>query len=262
MSDLDSELRRGLAGLAPSTGTADDLLPEFRRRLGRRRQRRMAGMGVVVAALVVAAVALTARNPVDEAEPVGPPTTTTTAVTAVPALDLGPALRPGDVELPAEGLAVEVPSVGVVLVALDGRVLGHLPGFALDDEGGNGPLVVHDYDRSYSIVDGALAELARRVVPLAYGAELVRLVDGEPGRFAVRRDGRDLFDVSNNMDGFRRISYDRDIVTNMWNTYSEAWDLRTGGTRKHPRAAGWPTATAAGSTSCAAHSCASATTTS
>src|SRR3546814_14220945 len=49
-------------------------------------------------------------------------------------IDIGPLLDPQHLDLPDEGLALRLGADTVVLLGLDGEVLGHLEGFALSPQ--------------------------------------------------------------------------------------------------------------------------------
>src|SRR3546814_4038678 len=84
-------------------------------------------------------------------------------------IDIGPLLDPQHLDLPDEGLALRLGADTVVLLGLDGEVLGHLEGFALSPQpwtnppsSGAGPLLlaraddalVLDGDRLCAVVGG------------------------------------------------------------------------------------------------------------
>lgn len=239
MPDLDRELTAGLRATPDYTRPAEELLPEFRHRMARRRQRRMATAGVGVVLLIVAGANLVGRSGDREAEPMAPSPTSTTEAPAVFDPAIGPALEPHDVEVPAEGIAVDVPEVGVVLVGLDGRVHGHLPGFNLDtEEGSSGPQLLRRDDEWFRLDEGRLRKATRDDifvnVPLAYGAELASAKGYIPGRRVVRRQGQDLLNLGNGMDTSGWVSHDRDVVTREDETATRALDLRTGRTSDLP----------------------------
>lgn len=210
---------------------AHELLPEFRRRLARRRLRDGAAGAAVLLVMLGVGVAVMRHEP-SERRGVVTASSTTTVTTAAPVpegLDIGPALDPDEARLPDEGIAVEVAS-RVVLVGMDGRVHGHLPGFSIHQDivSTAGPLRLRQDDRYYVLADGTLREVP--IVggylsdPLAYDAELAAFVVADPGHNVVRRGGRELFDVGNNLGTRISVSYDRDLVADG----DRALDLRTG----------------------------------
>src|SRR3546814_17607963 len=70
-------------------------------------------------------------------------------------IDIGPLLDPQHLDLPDEGLALRLGADTVVLLGLDGEVLGHLEGFALSPQpwpnppsSGSGPLLLARADEA------------------------------------------------------------------------------------------------------------------
>src|SRR3546814_7050595 len=157
------------------------------------------GVAAVVVAAVVTAAALSDSS--EEAtlasEGVGvvaEASTTTTAAVRGPDLmriDIGPLLDPQHLDLPDEGLALRLGADTVVLLGLDGEVLGHLEGFALSPQpwtnppsSGAGPLLLARADEAL-VLDGdrlVAVEGGPGALPLAGGAvlepALLRLADG------------------------------------------------------------------------------------
>lgn len=243
MNDLDRRLAEGLGTAGDYVPPTHDLLPEFRRRLGRRR-RRLVVERVGLLLVVGAAVVTLSRDRNDAPPPaaVSTTTSTTTAVVAPNGYDIGPALDPAQVRLPDEGVAVPVAGVGVVLVGLDGRVHGHLPGYSVDMRTDTaGPLMLRSRADDYFLLAGNRLEPVPYIpegpvtVPLAYGAELEWYPDLAPGGPGVRRNGRDAFEDPGDADAFYFVSNDRDIVTQDTPKATRALDLRDGSVSELPR---------------------------
>jgi hypothetical protein len=244
MTDLEQAVRDGLRSLPALPLAIDDRVVELRARVKRRRARRRVG---ATAAVVVAAVAIVNAN--TNTTTTGRPARVRDAVVAsvgtspvlappaaAPTLDPGPLLHPDEVLVSPEGVAVEVDGVGVVLVGLDGQVFGHLPDFAFGFSEAAGPLQLRTRygDEYYVLDDGTVVPSASvdgwTAWPLAYGAEAVTVVDRAPGGTVVRRNGRQLFDLGNQMASSAKVANDRDVVsiTRLDTEVSEALDLRSG----------------------------------
>ncbi len=130
----------------------------------------------------------------------GPPTSTTgteatsttdaAPLTAAEGQELSPEAMP---PLPAEGVAVGMGTT-VVLVDLDGTVLGHLDGFVVDPTSeAPGPIVLTDGEGAAWLLDGTgLTRTEPGRHPLAFGADL--LVPAPPEHVRIVRDGEVLYD--------------------------------------------------------------------
>ncbi|MEA3076587.1 MAG: hypothetical protein QOF60_1495 [Actinomycetota bacterium] len=240
MTDLEQAVRESLLAVPAAPVDLDDRVVEFRGRVKRRKARRRAGVAVAFVALAAVVGSTTnvgrpahVRDAVVAS--VGESPVLATPAPAPEVFDPGPALRPEDVAVFAEGVAVEVDGVGVVLVGLDGRVFGHLPGFSFGFSEEAGPLQLRTRDDQYFVLDAGKLRPAPAVDgwaawPLAYGAEGVMSIIGDPSETVVRRNGRQLFDLGNQMASEGRVSNDRDVVsiTHFDTERSEALDLRSG----------------------------------
>jgi hypothetical protein len=160
-----------------------------------------------------------------------------------PHLVLGPRLDAGRLpKLPDTGLAVQVGD-SVVLVRLDGFVIGRLDGYALDgsrSQAAPGPLVLVDRSARRLLLEPKrhrLAAMAAGVrVPLAYGAQLVQRRAGE-GWQVVRRG---IVVLRIPRGGVPVVSAGRDVVTSQALAEARsdrrtAVDLRTGKVRTLPK---------------------------
>jgi hypothetical protein len=241
--DLDRRIAEGLEPAASYMPRTAELLPEFRRRLARRRRRTTASAALALAVLLGVGVVAVGRDDQPRRAVTAGSTTSTTAAPTVTStgLEIGPALAPGDVELPAEGVAVEVADVGVVLVGLDGHVYGHLPGLEIaEDEETAGPILLvartadlESEDSFFMLTEGRARSVRSTdhhiLLPLSYGAEL-GLSLGDPRGITLSRDGRELFPTVSTMDTTVRVSNDRDVVSrDAWSEgTNQAFDLRTG----------------------------------
>src|SRR5688572_5357607 len=240
--DLDRRIAEGLEPAASYMPRTAELLPEFRRRLVRRRRRTTAGAALALVLLLGVGVLVVGREDAPRRAVTAGSTTSTSAPPTVTAsgLEIGPALEPGDVELPAEGVAVEVADVGVVLVGVDGQVYGHLPGMEIvTDEDTAGPLVLRRRTETLGeeplfVLGGGRVRATVRTglrffLPLSYGGQL-GLSLGDPPDMTVQRDGKEVFELGSTMVMTARVSNDRDVVSrDAWNIgTNQAFDLRTG----------------------------------
>jgi hypothetical protein len=189
------------------------------------------GEGVPVRFLIAALVLILAAVPAGSVAVPGPNVV------------LGPQLDPAQLPaLPDMGLALQVGD-SVVLVRIDGRVIGHLDGLALDttrSQPAPGPLILVDRSARRLLLEPRrhrLAPMAAGVrIPLAYGSELVQRRAGE-GWEVVRR-GKVVLTVARG--AVPVVSAARDVVSSQALATSRqnrrrAVDLRTGGLRNLPR---------------------------
>lgn len=122
-------------------------------------------------------------------------------------LQIGPLLGPDTVvQLPGEGVAVDMHGL-IVLIDLDGTVMGHLDRYRIDNRFfAPGPIVLRDADDGLWVLDGdGLREGAG--VPLADGNVLIVGDDG----WEIRRDDTVVF-AATNWTSFD-MSAHRDVVT-------------------------------------------------
>lgn len=241
--DLDRRIAEGLDTVVSYVPRTAELVPEFHRRVARRRRRTTLGTVLALVVLAVAGTIVVGRHD----EPRRAVTAGSTSTTARPpvtdtGLDIGPPLSPDDVRLPDEGIAVEVADVGVVLVGVDGRVYGHLPGLEiLEDQDTAGPLLLWQHtddpeaeDAFFLLEEGRLRTVELTDIhvslPLSYGAEL-DLSMGAPQGITLRKGTKELFPTVSTMDTTVHVSNDRDIVSrDAWggDGTNQAFDLRTG----------------------------------
>lgn len=195
------------------------------RKLRRRRQvfRIAAGVGVA-AAFVVPAVGLSALV-LDSDSSLRLGTRTSVSQTSSPSpspsrsspspIEKGAALDPNHLpELPSEGIAIGTEDDTIVLVGLDGKVLGHLAGFEMMGSGIPGPLRVTKQDQVFSLEprSTSLKTASAEREPLAYGAEIVRTIqDKMVSGGTIERGGKVLWD-SAGVCCFER-SHQSDFVT-------------------------------------------------
>jgi hypothetical protein len=156
---------------------------------------------------------------------------------------LDPAVLPA---LPRVGLAIEVGGA-LVLVRLDGTVIGHLTGYSVDYGTGGyipapGPLLLVGPGKRRAVLDaahGALTETEGIHIPLAFGAEIIMLGGHEA---SVERDGvvlahkrrNDNLNLSQHRDFISIESYVEDSEGSIGVADSRVFDVRTGESRDVP----------------------------